>query len=222
MISQSDIIITMLPVATFWITSFYFYATGKTELTEEQQKKNINLTPLFMAKKMIQINILYIASTLASIHIQQIIGIQQNTEKPFLLRLWTVPFGMFAIDTVQYFAHRAYHTYPFLYRYHKVHHQLKSLHVMGSLYNSWTEIVMTGSLSALTFYGFLQYTPFEFAMVTSISFVATIKDHCPGYGTTAHSIHHNVDVNCNFQQPFFNYWDIILGTYRDPDSLQLK
>ena len=202
----------LLPVISFWMAAGGFYAINFSQLTEKQWKLNGDLTVTKMVVRMLQLNVLHVVSTHAGLYL----GTLGDIDKSLIFRWWTLPVGMFFMDTIQYFMHRAFHTFPFLYKYHKVHHELKSLHAFGSLYNSIVEVIITGAGMGLLFYNILGYSLIEFSILSSISFIATIVDHIPIYGKTIHWVHHNKNINSNFQQPFFNYWDKLLGTYCDP------
>lgn len=213
----------MMPIAAFWLTAGYHFVVGDTTLSKGDQDRNGALTPGKMVVRMLQINVMHVVGTMAGIRLSIEIGLAPPVPASFTFRWWTFPLGIFAMDTVQYFCHRAMHTYPTFYRFHKTHHELRALHSFGALYNSLWEVVITGGTLGLVFYGVLQFTPFEFAVISSISFIATVEEHTPSNGKlTRHWIHHNVNPNSNFQQPFFGYWDKLLGTYFDPKLSKKK
>ncbi|KAH9933340.1 sphingosine hydroxylase [Fomitopsis serialis] len=120
-------------------------------------------------------------------------------------------FGMFLIDTWQYFLHRAMHVNRWLYKqFHSVHHRLYVPYAFGALYNHPNVAGMTTREAALLFL---------------ISSLKTVDDHC-GYSlpfdplqlltsnnADYHDIHHQViGIKSNFAQPFFVHWDYFLGT----------
>lgn len=159
---------------------------------------------------------------------------------------WAVPgaqllFGMFVMDTWQYFVHRGLHMNKFLYRHlHSVHHRLNVVYAYGALYNHPVEGLLDsvgGALSQLA----AGMNPRQAAFFFTVSTMKTVDDHC-GYrlaldpfqfffANTAdyHDIHHQVrevwhdpgsvliaaqhaGIKYNFSQPFFIHWDDLLGT----------
>lgn len=59
---------------------------------------------------------------------------------PFLLQLFLV---ILAADLVQYWAHRAYHEVPFLWRFHSVHHSAKHMDWLAGSRQSLVELIFT-------------------------------------------------------------------------------
>ena len=64
-----------------------------------------------------------------------------------------------------------------------------------------------------------KYSLLEFNIVNSIAYVATVLQHTDlnTFHSNYHRVHHEKNVNCNYQQPFFTYWDRLFGTYVDPN-----
>ncbi len=59
---------------------------------------------------------------------------------PFLVQIFLV---ILAADLVQYWAHRAYHEVPFLWRFHSVHHSAKHMDWLAGSRQSLLELVIT-------------------------------------------------------------------------------
>jgi sterol desaturase/sphingolipid hydroxylase (fatty acid hydroxylase superfamily) len=59
---------------------------------------------------------------------------------PFLVQLFLV---ILAADLVQYWAHRAYHEVPFLWRFHSVHHSAKHMDWLAGSRQSIVELIIT-------------------------------------------------------------------------------
>ncbi|CCM02554.1 uncharacterized protein FIBRA_04657 [Fibroporia radiculosa] len=144
---------------------------------------------------------------------------------------WAIPiakffFGMFIIDTWQYFLHRGMHMNIWLYKqFHSVHHRLYVPYAFGALYNHPLEGLLLDTLSAGLAELFSGMTMREATMLFCISTLKTVDDHCgyrlpfdplqlvSGNNADYHDIHHQiVGIKSNFSQPFFIHWDVFLGT----------
>jgi len=144
---------------------------------------------------------------------------------------WAFPvarffFGMFIIDTWQYFLHRAMHVNRWLYKqFHSVHHRLYVPYAFGALYNHPVEGLLLDTIGAVVAELVAGMTTREAALLFVISSLKTVDDHC-GYSlpfdplqlltsnnADYHDIHHQViGIKSNFAQPFFVHWDYFLGT----------
>ncbi|KDQ61648.1 hypothetical protein JAAARDRAFT_54994 [Jaapia argillacea MUCL 33604] len=144
---------------------------------------------------------------------------------------WAIPiaqllFGMFIIDTWQYFLHRLMHNNKTLYKhFHSVHHRLYVPYAFGALYNHPVEGFVLDTMGAGIAEALSGMSVRQATFLFVISTFKTVDDHC-GYslpfdplqwmtGNTAdyHDIHHQVvGIKSNFAQPFFTHWDVMLGT----------
>tara|TARA_A100001015_G_scaffold274727_1_gene331345 strand:- start:353 stop:1009 length:657 start_codon:yes stop_codon:yes gene_type:complete len=134
-------------------------------------------------------------------------------------RSFQIVLGILIVDTVEYFYHRFYHKIPFLYKHlHSAHHNIY-LSPDVSFTNNEIEPLVTSTSVFLSLLCFLSF--FEYIIVSSLSFIATIADHTNTRKNKFHYIHHHVNKNTNFQQPFFTFWDHIFGTYNPKSSLKI-
>ena len=125
-------------------------------------------------------------------------------------RWYSIPLGIFLIDTSQYWMHRLFHI-KLLYRYfHYVHHQLKVIYSYGAIYGNLFD-AGTNSLVIELLFLLFKYSKFEMMIIQSLAMFATVYIHATGYNKF-HEIHHSSSKHGNFQQPFFTFWDDILGT----------
>ncbi|KAH9840113.1 sphingosine hydroxylase [Rhodofomes roseus] len=144
---------------------------------------------------------------------------------------WAIPvarffFGMFIIDTWQYFLHRAMHVNRWLYKqFHSVHHRLYVPYAFGALYNHPLEGLVLDTIGTAVAELLAGMSTREAMLLFLISSLKTVDDHC-GYrlpfdplqlltsnNADYHDIHHQViGIKSNFAQPFFVHWDYILGT----------
>ena len=142
-----------------------------------------------------------------------------------------VPFIQFAIaivmvDSWQYFLHRGMHMNKFLYTtLHSRHHRLYVPYAFGALYNHPVEGFLLDILGAGVAYLATGMTVRQGACFFTCSTIKTVDDHC-GYAfpwdplqhiTTNNAAYHDVHhqswgIKTNFSQPFFTFWDRLLGT----------
>ncbi|KAJ5162098.1 hypothetical protein N7492_007490 [Penicillium capsulatum] len=130
------------------------------------------------------------------------------------------------VDTWQYFLHRAMHLNRWLYvTFHSRHHRLYVPYAFGALYNHPVEGFLLDT--AGTGIGFLVsgMTNRQAMWFFTMSTIKTVDDHC-GYAfpwdplqhftsnnAAYHDIHHQSwGIKTNFSQPFFIFWDRLLGT----------
>jgi sphinganine C4-monooxygenase len=130
------------------------------------------------------------------------------------------------VDTWQYFLHRAMHMNRWLYvTFHSRHHRLYVPYAFGALYNHPVEGFLLDT--AGTGVGFLisGMTTRQAMWFFTMSTIKTVDDHC-GYAfpwdplqhftsnnAAYHDIHHQSwGIKTNFSQPFFIFWDRLLGT----------
>jgi len=134
---------------------------------------------------------------------------------PDELRILYILLGIWWIDTIEYFTHRLFHTNKYLYKnFHKVHHYLHDTYHFAALYNNAFEATLTGSMLFGGIY-MLGISYKEYIIVTMLANVATVIDHTYiNYKNKFHYLHHSQYHNYNFQQPFFTYYDRLLGTYK--------
>jgi len=144
---------------------------------------------------------------------------------------YLVPIAQFMLaiaimDTWQYFLHRAMHMNQWLYTtFHSRHHRLYVPYAYGALYNHPFEGFLLDTLGASIAYKASFMTARQGMWFFTGSTIKTVDDHC-GYalpwdplqhitGNNAgyHDIHHQSwGIKTNFSQPFFTFWDRLLGT----------
>eukprot|EP00928_Gymnodinium_smaydae_P001903 TRINITY_DN1067_c0_g2_i1.p1 TRINITY_DN1067_c0_g2~~TRINITY_DN1067_c0_g2_i1.p1 ORF type:complete len:210 (+),score=26.57 TRINITY_DN1067_c0_g2_i1:53-682(+) len=121
-----------------------------------------------------------------------------------------VVFGILVLDTVEYWVHRYMHMNKWLYRHtHQTHHMPKVCAILA-LYNSAFEAVPVGTLIALAF-RLSGITWLDFIIVTSLGNMKTAWDHASTRKGHHHELHH-MKPSGNFEQPFFDVWDRLMGT----------
>eukprot|EP00929_Paragymnodinium_shiwhaense_P048183 TRINITY_DN2439_c0_g2_i4.p1 TRINITY_DN2439_c0_g2~~TRINITY_DN2439_c0_g2_i4.p1 ORF type:complete len:242 (+),score=53.13 TRINITY_DN2439_c0_g2_i4:56-781(+) len=132
--------------------------------------------------------------------------------------LLKVLFGMFVLDTIEYWVHRAMHANKWLYRMtHQTHHMPPTCSAL-SLYNSAAEVIPFTTCITLGFY-MSGITWMDFIIVTALGNLKTAWDHASTRKGHHHELHHSKPCY-NFEQPFFDIWDRAMGTRAWPESLE--
>ncbi|OZJ03918.1 hypothetical protein BZG36_03292, partial [Bifiguratus adelaidae] len=142
--------------------------------------------------------------------------------------------AMIILDTYQYFFHRLFHTNRFLYKHiHSHHHRLYVPYAFGALYNHPLEGFIMDSVGASLAFWLSGLGNRGAIVFFTFSTLKTVDDHC-GYhfpwdplqclfpnNVAYHDIHHqSFGIKKNFSQPFFTWWDALLGTKMDRRRLQ--
>jgi len=140
------------------------------------------------------------------------------------------------VDTWQYFLHRAMHMNKYLYTaFHSRHHRLYVPYAYGALYNHPLEGFVLDTLGTGLAYLVTGMTVRQSMWFFTCSTIKTVDDHC-GYafpwdplqkltGNNAgyHDVHHQSwGIKTNFSQPFFTFWDGLLGTKYDGGDVSAK
>ena len=130
------------------------------------------------------------------------------------------------VDTWQYFLHRATHMNKYLYTtFHARHHRLYVPYAYGALYNHPFEGFLLDTLGTGIAYLISGMTVRQSMWFFTMSTIKTVDDHC-GYSfpwdplqhltsnnAGYHDVHHQSwGIKTNFSQPFFTFWDGLLGT----------
>jgi len=146
--------------------------------------------------------------------------------------LLRIALAILFLDTWQYFLHRLMHTYTYLYKtFHSRHHRLYVPYAFGALYNHWFEGLLLDTVGAGLGYKFARLSTREGMLFFGFSTMKTVDDHC-GYAlpfdplqmlfpnnSSYHDIHHQTfGIKTNFSQPFFTFWDRVLGTQYVPKA----
>ncbi|KAI1637206.1 fatty acid hydroxylase superfamily-domain-containing protein [Biscogniauxia mediterranea] len=130
------------------------------------------------------------------------------------------------LDTWQYFLHRTMHMNKWLYaKFHSRHHRLYVPYAYGALYNHPLEGFLLDTVGAGLGYKAAFMTARQGIVFFIFSTIKTVDDHCgyalpwdpmqriTGNNAAYHDIHHQSwGIKTNFSQPFFTFWDKILGT----------
>ena len=127
------------------------------------------------------------------------------------------------------------HMNKFLYTtLHSRHHRLYVPYAFGALYNHPVEGFMLDTFGTGVAYLLTEMTVRQGMWFFTCSTIKTVDDHC-GYAfpwdpiqhvtsnnAAYHDVHHQSwGIKTNFSQPFFTFWDRVLGTmWRGDASLK--
>ncbi|KZT09866.1 sphingosine hydroxylase [Laetiporus sulphureus 93-53] len=147
----------------------------------------------------------------------------------YYLYWWALPaarfiFGMFIIDTWQYFLHRAMHMNSWLYKqFHSVHHRLYVPYAFGALYNHPLEGLLLDTLSGGLAELISGMTTREAIVLFAVSTLKTVDDHC-GYkmpfdplqvitsnNADYHDIHHQASLLPNARSSALMFYVQVIG-----------
>lgn len=149
-----------------------------------------------------------------------------------IIPAFQVWFAIVFVDTWQYFCHRAMHLNKWMYtHFHSRHHRLYVPYAYGALYNHPIEALFQDIAGAGLAYKFSMMSPRLGMWFFVGSTIKTVDDHC-GYSlpwdplqhitsnnAAYHDIHHQSwGIKTNFSQPFFTFWDKLLGTMWKGDT----
>lgn len=134
--------------------------------------------------------------------------------------------AILVVDTWQYFLHRAMHMNKYLYTtFHSRHHRLYVPYAYGALYNHPFEGFLLDTLGASIAYKMAGMSTRQGMWFFTGCTFKTVDDHC-GYALPFdplqrltsnnagyHDVHHQSwGIKTNFSQPFFTFWDRMMGT----------
>ncbi|MCB0429636.1 MAG: sterol desaturase family protein [Flavobacteriales bacterium] len=134
-------------------------------------------------------------------------------------------------DLVEWWIHRALHTFPWLWRFHKLHHSIHDMDWIGNFRFHWMEVVVYKTLSYLP----LTILGVDGNVILIIAVIGTLIGHLNhanlrwDYGPLRHILNsprfhvwHHDKVN---HQPhgqnfaiFFSFWDWLFGTAYWPEQ----
>ncbi|KAI5307371.1 hypothetical protein KEM56_005224 [Ascosphaera pollenicola] len=140
------------------------------------------------------------------------------------------------VDSWQYFLHRAMHMNKWLYAtFHSRHHRLYVPYAFGALYNHPVEGFLLDTAGTGLAYLVTGLSARQAMFFFTGSTIKTIDDHCgyrlpfdplqliTGNNAAYHDIHHQSwGIKTNFSQPFFTFWDTLLGTVYKGDPKEME
>ncbi|CAL1363348.1 unnamed protein product [Linum trigynum] len=228
------------PVAVYWLyAGFYQIVLSSSNLLDEyrlhtrEESAKKNLVPLPRVIKGV------LALQLSQIAISYLYYFGLRTEGGSASKIIVQPpsipiqtlqilIAMFVMDTWQYFGHRYMHHNKFLFRHvHHQHHIFVVPHAIGALYNHPIESLLLDTLGGVVTLSISRMTPRAEAIFLCFAMLKAVDDHCGIWfprcnpiqrlftnSCAYHDVHHQVrGGRYNFSQPFFPFWDKVLGTH---------
>jgi sterol desaturase/sphingolipid hydroxylase (fatty acid hydroxylase superfamily) len=142
--------------------------------------------------------------------------------------VWAIPLYLVAMDTVEYWVHRAQHIWPLLWSMHALHHSDRALNLTSTLRHHWLEPFMRAVLVYPIVGLLVRPSPLVLAIYAAgaaMSYVSHMNVRL-SYGKLwpfltgpqFHRIHHAADpayYNCNFCV-LFPFIDVLFGTAHRP------
>ncbi|KAI8612274.1 protein SUR2, partial [Chytriomyces sp. MP71] len=223
------------PIALYWIYSTFLFLLSHLKLTMVEIHRIPTDQPLRKPNRVTVSKVIY---AVALQHFVQaitavvlvILTRPENVEnwkmESPLMALIKIAIASVILDTYQYWMHRWGHTNRTLYRwFHSVHHELTVPFAYGALYNHPVEGFFMDTIGSGLPSLLLNMHPWTSAIFYSIATLKTVDDHC-GYswpwspaalfnanGARYHDIHHwGKGRMYNFSQPFYTFWDHLMGT----------
>ncbi|CAI0396266.1 unnamed protein product [Linum tenue] len=230
------------PVVVYWLyAGFYQIVLSSSNLLDEyrlhtrEESAKKTLVPIsrvikgVLAQQCLQMTIAYLyyfglKSDGSASKATRIIVVQPSIP----IKILQILIAMFVMDTWQYFGHRYMHHNKFLFRHvHQQHHIFVVPHAIGALYNHPVESLLLDTLGGVVALPISGMTPRTEAIFFCFATLKAVDDHCGIWfprgnliqrvftnSCAYHDVHHQVrGVKYNFSQPFFPFWDKVLGTH---------
>ncbi|KAF3338069.1 sphinganine C(4)-monooxygenase 1-like protein [Carex littledalei] len=230
---SDELVGTIAPIALYWLYGGAYMLMPplkqyRLHTKREEDEKNIVDIPTVVKGVLFQ-------QLLQAVTVQLLFLVTSGSKQsepirqpPFFLQLLQILIAMFVMDTWQYFVHRYLHTNTYLYRHiHSYHHCLVVPCAIGALYNHPLEGLLVDTLGGAISFLVSGMTARTSVYFFCLSVMKTVDDHCglwlPGKNIfhiffenncAYHDIHHSLrGLKYNYAQPFFSFWDKIMGTY---------
>ncbi|KQK09021.1 sphinganine C4-monooxygenase 1 [Brachypodium distachyon] len=241
-IGGEELLVTLAPVAVYWLYSGIYEALGSSEALDRYRlhSRRDEETKNMASKKDVVKGVLLQQAIQAAISVavlkltggdEQISGgvkAHDSSSSSFLEVAARFGVAMAVLDAWQYFMHRLMHSSRFLYRrFHSWHHRVVAPYAFAAQYNHPVDGVLTETLSGAAAFLASGMGPRAAAVFFVFATVKGIDDHCGvlvpwnpihvvfrDNNTAYHDVHHQLGGGRrNFSQPFFVVWDRLLGTY---------
>mmetsp|Transcript_5029 Transcript_5029/g.10892 ORF Transcript_5029/g.10892 Transcript_5029/m.10892 type:complete len:296 (+) Transcript_5029:260-1147(+) len=231
--------ILFYPIITYWLVSGFYDildhlklpALERYRIARKERGRDNGITKIDVVLRVLLQHLFQVILGL----IMMVLDPHQCAAKPF--RGWGLSIshfilGMFVMDAWQFWIHRWVHVNTFLYKHiHSHHHRLLIPYAYGALYNHPVEAILLDTLGALVSMYATGMSCDVAVWFFCFSTCKTVLDHS-GYtfpvnplhyvfpnNAAYHDVHHDVKyIKKNYSQPYFTIWDIIMGSYMDPEG----
>ncbi|CAO2828794.1 unnamed protein product [Amaranthus hypochondriacus] len=235
---SDEVLGTFAPIIVYWVYSGIYVLMGSLDKYRLHSRKDEDEKNLVSKSTVIKGVILQqTVQAIVAIILFAVTGSADEASKEqrtsLIVLICQFIVAMIVLDTWQYFMHRYMHHNKFLYRHiHSQHHRLVVPYAYGALYNHPLEGLLLDTIGGALSFLVSGMSPRTSIFFFSFATIKTVDDHCglwlPGNlfhtffqnNTAYHDVHHQLyGSKYNFSQPFFSWWDRILGTHM-PYSLE--
>lgn len=222
-------LLPIVPSLSFLVAALFYYALDKAMIFQQYNihgERKYDLRDILfrvLAIQFITTTISFINHFLTRDAIRAELDAMQD--EGLLWSLIKIVLGMITIDTFQFWTHYLLHTPELFKLFHVVHHQIIKTYSFMAFYNSYTEGILMDIVGALITQRVCSMNLFQFNILIAVGTMKSVSDHS-GYmlpfdpftwfpnNALYHQVHHNPKTMCfNYEQPFFTFWDSLMGTY---------
>lgn len=234
---SDDVLALVSPVVSYWLFSLMFLGLDhlkaadkyRIHTIEEAEKRN-RASKFHVLTHVLFQHLLQTFFGFALITYLDSNGVQHESANPWFIALpislAKITAAFMIVDTWQYWLHRLMHYNKKLYKYlHSVHHELYVPYAFGALFNSPAEGFILDTFGTGIAMLITNLSAREQIILYNFATMKTVDDHC-GYvlpydpfqvcfnnNSIYHDIHHQpFGLKYNFAQPFFVFWDNLLGS----------
>ncbi|XP_057542894.1 sphinganine C4-monooxygenase 1-like [Amaranthus tricolor] len=235
---SDEVLGTFAPIIVYWVYSGIYVLMGSLDKyrlhsRKDEDEKNLVSKSTVIKGVILQQTVQAIVAIILFAVTASADEASKEQRTSLIVLICQVIVAMIVLDTWQYFMHRYMHHNKFLYRHiHSQHHRLVVPYAYGALYNHPLEGLLLDTIGGALSFLVSGMSPRTSIFFFSFATIKTVDDHCglwlPGNlfhtffqnNTAYHDVHHQLyGSKYNFSQPFFSWWDRILGTHM-PYSLE--
>eukprot|EP00850_Spirogloea_muscicola_P002987 SM000011S19165 [mRNA] locus=s11:1232107:1234001:+ [translate_table: standard] len=234
--ASDEVMGVVAPIATYWLYSGLYQLLGMASSPKRlddfrmhmraEEAKNL-VTPRQVVKGVLLQQLLQACVAVPLFMLDPQAGKVSDSKPDLWQQAGQFGVAMLVMDTWQYFLHRLFHENKWLYRHlHSWHHRLIVPYAYGALYNHPVEGLIMDTVGGAISFLASGMSPRMAVYFFSFATMKTVDDHCGLWlpwnpfqllfqnNTAYHDIHHQLlGTKYNFSQPFFVFWDRLMGTY---------
>lgn len=221
-------VLPIIPSVSFFIPATFYYILDKLLIWQKyniHKERVYNLHDILFRVLAIQIittTISFINHYISKDDLRN--EIRNMEHEGFIWSSVKILLGMLTIDTFQFWSHYFLHSKLLFRQFHMVHHMITKTYSFMAFYNSYTEGILMDIVGALITQRICFLNVYQFNFLIAIATMKSVSDHS-GYmlpfdpftwfpnNALYHQKHHNPKtMNFNYEQPFFTFWDSLMGT----------
>lgn len=138
--------------------------------------------------------------------------------------------GLLTLQFCSYWWHRTLHRTPLLFRYfHQLHHSAERVDIFGAMYFSPLDVAGFAFCGSFALVWLVGVTPEAAVLANGVATFASLFQHANlktprwlGYiiqRPENHALHHARGIHA-FNYGDISLWDIVFGTFRNPESIE--